>query len=209
MLPLVVLGVVALARSIERSNEEDEEELELMRERNQRLLRGRRSRLEKLRRKKEIKLELVAREKELKLVEQAEKLAVRQFECGNRELNQFNKELALFNEHSIKLPVVAVEALQKQLGDKTKDLKSVVRRCRRHIKDVRGRIQELNDKRFYFRCVSCRTKFVVHYGDLEAFEKSRKGVRKCCDKCLPRLRALAEKRAAKRNACTDRGIWGL
>jgi len=205
MFTLALLGIggaavaagCAFASRWEADNEEEEEELERLRERNQRFLRMRRSQLEKNRRKKEIKIELIAREKELKLVRRAEALAKSQLETGRLELKQFSDELSLVNAHSLKLPNEWVEALTTELTSKTKDLKSVHRQCVRHRADVEKRIEELNCKRFYFKCCSRHRKFAVEYGALEKFAKSRKGMRKCCDECFPAVKARAKKKAEK------------
>ena len=188
----VIAGASAIASRWEADNEEEEEDLERKREQRHRLLRLRRSQLEKNRRKKVISLELAAREKELKLVEKAERLAKRCLACGDRELEQMKKELAIINERAVKLPSECVVG-------KRNDLQQVCRRCKRHVSDVRKRIKVLNSSRFYFRCVLCRRKFAVAYGDLEKFTKSRKGMRKCCDDCFPEMRNRAEKRMARKS----------
>ena len=197
MLSLTVLGIggavfaagCALASKWESDNEEESEELERIRDRNQRFLRMRRSQLEKNRRKKEIKLELLAREKELKLVNRAEALAKKQLEAGTLELDQFNRELVSINKSSLKLPPGWIEALTSELTAKTKDLKSVHRRCIRHRGEVEKRIHELNGKRFFFKCCSCHRKFAVEYGEMQKFLKLRKGMRKCCDSCFTAMKA--------------------
>ena len=196
MLPLVLLGIGAacavgraFASKWESDNEEEEGELERQRERNQRFLKMRRSQLEKNRRKKAIKLELIAREKELELVRQADSLVKEQLKTGTLELEQFNRELTVINNHSLKLPESWIDTLTTELMEKTQDLKAVHRRCVRHIGEVEKRIAELNGKRFFFRCCSCRRRFAVAYGNLEEFSQSRKGMRKCCDDCLPKMKA--------------------
>lgn len=207
MIPIAILvggaimaGGAAIASCWEADNDADEEELERMRERKNRFLRMRRSRLEKNRRKKVIALELAAREKELKLVRRAEKLAKRQLDCGSLELAHFKEELAVANRHSAKLPEACVEALLKDLAGKQKNFKSLHSRCLRHISGVQERITALNASRFYFRCASCRSRFAVQYRDLAEFLRSRKGMRKCCDGCYPRLKERADRRnVRKRN----------
>lgn len=191
----VVAGLGALASSWEADNEEEEEELERLRARNQRFLKMRRAQLEKNRRKKAIKVELSAREKELKLVRRAESIAKRNLEIGKLEVLQFDKDLAAANKASLRLPGEWVEELSKELTSKTKDLKAVCRRCAKHRAEVEGRIEELNGKRFFFKCCSCRRKFAVSYAELSEFTRSRKGMRKCCDDCFPeaRRRAAAKK----------------
>ena len=196
----VIAGASAIASRWEADNEEEEEELESMREQRNRLLRLRRSQLEKNRRKKVIALELTAREKELKLVEKAERLAKRCLACGDQELAQMKKELAIINEKAVRLPSGCVDALVQELVGKRNDLQQVCRRCKRHVSDVRERIKVLNSSRFYFRCVSCRRKFAVTYGNLEKFTKSRKGMRKCCDDCFPNMRKRAEKKDGKKES---------
>ena len=195
----VIAGTSAIASRWEADNEEEEEELERMREQRNRLLRLRRSQLEKNRRKKVIALELAAREKELKLVEKAERLAKRCLACGDRELAQMKKDLTIINERAVKLPSECVDALMQELVGKRNDLQQVCRKCKRHVSDVRKRIEVLNSSRFYFRCVSCRRKFAITYGNLEKFTKSREGMRKCCDDCLPNMRKRAEKRMARKS----------
>lgn len=201
MLPILIIGGLVAAGAYAASrwnsdNDADEEELERMRAQRSRILRLRRSRIEKDKRRKAIQIELVARKKELKLIERADELAKRQLACGNREFEQFNKELVAANRASVRLPEKCVQLILDELRDKTKGILSVHKKCLRHAAEVRRRIKELNSKRFYFRCVSCRRKFAVAFGDLDRFNKSRKGVRKCCDDCLPHLKARARKRAA-------------
>lgn len=203
----VIAGASAIASRWEADNEEEEEELERKREQRNRLLRLRRSQLEKNRRKKVIALELAAREKELKLVEKAERLAKRCLACGDRELEQLKKELTIINEKAIRLPSGCVDALVKELIGKRNDLQQVCRRCKRHVSDVRNRIEVLNSSRFYFRCASCRRKFAITYDTLENFIESRKGMRKCCDACFPEMRKRAEKRMARKSR--NRALLGL
>lgn len=185
---VALAGGCAIASSWESENEEEEEELERMRQKRDRILRLRRSQLAKNRRKNAIKLELVAREKELNLVKRAAKLAERHLACGVRELEQFKKELAVINKSSVRLPDACVNVLLKELVGRRNDLKAVCSKSRRHLKEVSDRIAELNSRRFFFRCVSCRRKFSVPYGGLEKFKKSREGMRKCCDKCYLKMR---------------------
>ncbi len=205
MLPLVLIGgafvagLGALASRWESDNEEEEEELERRQAQNQRFLKMRRAQLEKNRRKKAIKLELAAREKELKLVRRAELIAQRNLEIGKREVLQFDKELAMANKASLRLPSEWVDELSKELTSKTKDLKSVCRRCAKYRTEVESRIEELNGKRFFFKCCSCHRRFAVSYADLPEFTRSRKGMRKCCDNCYPTMRERMERKKSVRN----------
>lgn len=205
MFSLALLGIGAvcavghaIASNWESDNEEEEEELERQRERNQRFLKMRRSQLEKNRRKKEIKIELIARGKELELVRRAESLAKKQIETGKLEMEQFNRELVSINETSLKVPKEWIDTLTTELTEKTKDLKAVHRRCVRHRGKVEKRIAELNGKRFFFRCCSCHRKFAVEYGELKEFSQSRKGMRKCCDDCLPKMKARHVRKSSAR-----------
>ncbi len=210
MLPILLIGGAitagcAIASRWEADNEEEEEELERTRARNARFLKMRRSQLEKNRRKKEIKLEILAREKELKLVKRAESIAKRNLELGKLELGQFSKDLTTANAASVRVPKEWVDTLFKELTDKTKDLKAVNRRCTRHREEVEKRIEELNGKRFFFKCCLCHRKFAVAYSELSEFTRSRKGMRKCCDDCFP---AVSEKAAKRTKARTASRILG-
>lgn len=201
MLPLILIAAgCAIASRLVADNEEDEEELERTRERNARFLKMRRAQLEKNRRKKEIKLELLAREKELKLVQRAESIAKRNLDLGKLELGQFNTDLTTANAASVRVPKEWVDALLKELTAKTKDLKAVNRRCTRHRKDVEKRIEELNGKRFFFKCCSCHRKFAVTYSELPEFTRSRKGMRKCCDDCYSEVKERAAKRKKRKTS---------
>ena len=209
MFPILLIGGAiaagcAIASGLEADNEEEEEELERTRARNARFLKMRRSQLEKNRRKKEIKLELLAREKELKLVRRAESIAKRNLELGKLEFGQFNKDLVTANAASVRVPKEWVDALIGELTAKTKDLNAVHHRCKRHCAEVEKRIEELNGKRFFFKCCSCHRKFAVSYSELSEFTRSRKGMRKCCDDCFP---AVSEKAAKRAKTRTTSGLW--
>lgn len=189
-----VAGLSAFASRWESDNDSDEEELERERAKNARILKMRRAKLQKDRRKKAIKIELVAREKELKLVKRAEQLAQRYLDCGRREIDQFTKELQIANKNSIKLPAECVDAVMKELIGKKMDCQAALRRCKRHVSEVSKRIEELNASRFYYKCVSCRRRFSVAYGDLADFLESRRGMKKCCDTCYPTSKKRRENR---------------
>ena len=128
----------AIASQWESDNEADEEELERERAKNARILKMRMAKLQKDRRKKAIQIELVAREKELKLVRRAEKLAQRYLDCGKREIDQFTKELQISNKNAIKLPSECVDAVMKELTGKKMDCQAALRRCKRHVSEVRN-----------------------------------------------------------------------
>ena len=212
-LALILCGAVAVAAGgvvasrWEAANEEEEEELERLRAKNKRIKRMCRARHEKNKRKKEIEIELLARSKELKLVRRAEMLARRNMEVGRLEVDQFNKDLATANASSVRLPEKWVVELSKELTSRTKDLSAVHRRCARHKRDVERRIVELKGKRFFYKCSRCHRKFAVTYGDLNKFARSRKGLRKCCDECLPEVKARAAKRmSAKKFSCVSKKL---
>lgn len=196
-----VAGLSAIASRWESDNDADEEELERERAKNARILKMRRAKLQKDRRKKTIKIELVAREKELKLVLRAEKLAQRYLDCGKREIAQFTKELQIFNKNSIKLPSGCVDAIMEELTEKKMDCQAALRHCKRHVSEVRERIEELNTSRFYYKCVACHKRFAVAYGDLADFLESRKGMKKYCNDCYPTINKRKEfrKSRAERN----------
>lgn len=183
-----VAGLSALASRWESVNDADEEELEQQRVKNARILKMRRAKFQKDKRKKTIQIELVAREKELKLVERAEKLARRYLNCGKREIEQFTKELQMANKDAIKLPSECVDAVMKELTGRESNCQATLRRCRRHMSEIRKRIEVLNASRFYYKCVSCHRRFAVAYGDLADFRESRRGMKKCCDACYPTLK---------------------
>ncbi len=185
---VALAGFSAFVSRFESDNDADEEELERMRARNARILKMRRAKLQKDRRRKAIQIELAAREKELNLVRRAEKLAQRYLDCGKREIDQFKKELQAANKNSIKLPSECVDVVLKELTEKNMDCQAAVRRCKRHVSEVRKRIETLNASRFYYKCALCHRRFAVAYDELAAFRESRKGMRKCCDDCYSTLR---------------------
>lgn len=178
----IVAGATAVCSSWESENEEAEAELEERRARYRRTIQRRRLRLERNRKMKAAILNLAATKRQLAFAEGAARIAQRYLDVGSGQLDEYKRDIHVLISNEIAVPAQAAAFEQQYLAN-VKDMSSTCRKCKRQVANIRKRLSEIANAKFYFTCARCHRRFAVKVGDLEKFKSTKVNGKAYCLDC--------------------------